>query len=78
MLNLQDGSERLDKRIGKLHTPTLIVWGEQDLMIPVETGRRLQRLIPNSKLEIIAECGHLPTLEQPAEFVSRTLKFLAP
>ena len=75
--NLTGGRERLDERLAEIKTPTLILWGEQDAMIPVATGRSFQRLIPGSQLEIIGECGHLPALEKPGELVRQVLKFLA-
>lgn len=74
--NQQDGRERLDEVISQLSLPTLIVWGEQDEMIPLAVGRNLHRLIAGSKLEVIPECGHLPALEKPAEFVRCVLEFL--
>jgi len=74
--NLRDRRERLDDSISGLRVPTLIVWGEQDQIIPVETGQRMNRLIAGSKLDVIAECGHLPALEKPAELVRCVLEFL--
>jgi pimeloyl-ACP methyl ester carboxylesterase len=73
---LASDHERLDDTVGALQIPTLIVWGEQDAMIPLEIGQRLHRLIPGSKLAVIPECGHLPALEKPAEFVRSVLEFL--
>jgi len=74
--NLREGRERLDETIANLKMPVLVAWGEQDAMIPVETGRRLQQLIPGSNLHVIPDCGHLPALEKPAEFVRCVLEFL--
>jgi 2-hydroxy-6-oxonona-2,4-dienedioate hydrolase len=74
----EGGRERLDNVIGGIAAPTLIVWGEQDEMIPLTVGQRLQKLIAGSKLEVIPQCGHLPALEKPAEFARRVLEFLAP
>ncbi len=74
--NQQGGRERLDDAIGQLSVPTLIVWGEQDEMMPLSVGRNLHRLIPGSKLEVIPQCGHLPALEKPGEFAGRVLEFL--
>jgi 2-hydroxy-6-oxonona-2,4-dienedioate hydrolase len=76
--HLERGRERLDEMIGKLSMPTLIVWGEQDEMIPVSVGQRLQQLIPGSRLEVIPSCGHLPALEKPTEFTQCVLDFLSP
>jgi pimeloyl-ACP methyl ester carboxylesterase len=74
--NLAGGHERLNESIAGLKIPTLILWGEQDAMIPVETAWNFQRLIAGSRLEIIPECGHLPALEKPAELVRHVLDFL--
>jgi len=74
--NLRGGRERLDERIGKLSVPTLIIWGENDEVIPVAIGRRIQGLVPGSSLEVISQCGHLPELEKPGEFVPCLLQFL--
>jgi pimeloyl-ACP methyl ester carboxylesterase len=74
--NTSDGRERLDDRISGLTVPTLILWGENDAMIPLTAGRRIHELVPGSKLEIIPQCGHLPNLEKPAELVRRILEFV--
>ena len=73
----EGGRERLDNVIGGIAAPTLIVWGEQDEMIPLSVGQRLYQLIAGSKLEVIPQCGHLPALEKPAEFARCVLEFLA-
>lgn len=74
--NLRDGRERLDKTIGQLAMPVLLIWGEQDEMIPIANGRLMQSLIPGSRLEVIAQCGHLPAFEKPIEFTDCVLDFL--
>jgi pimeloyl-ACP methyl ester carboxylesterase len=74
--NQESGRERLDNVIAAVSAPTLILWGEQDEMIPLSVGQRLNELITGSKLEVIPQCGHLPALEKPAEFVRRVLEFL--
>lgn len=73
---LRSGREFLDKKLSALTSPTLIVWGEQDALIPVETGRGMQKLIPGSSLEVIPQCGHMPELEKPAELVRCVLEFV--
>jgi len=74
--NLRDGHESLDDKIAALKVPTLIMWGENDELIPAATGRLIHRLVPNSRLEVIAQCGHLPALEKPAELTNCVLNFL--
>ena len=74
--NLQDGRERLDESLADIKVPTLIIWGEQDAMIPVAAAHNFHRLIPGSQLEVVSECGHLPALETPAELVRHVLNFI--
>lgn len=57
--------------------PTLIVWGENDRIIPVEHGRRAHAAIPGSRLAVIPGTGHFPHAEEPAHFVSILRDFLA-
>ena len=45
--------------------PALVLCGEYDVLCPVDRHREMARLLPRARLEIIAEAGHLPTLERP-------------
>lgn len=63
------------ERIGSIRTPTLIVHGEKDLL-GVTVAESIQRLIPESVLEIIPHAGHMPFWEAPEEFFSRVDSFL--
>ena len=70
----------VDALIAELITikvPTLILWGREDKVIPLKVGEQLRRLIPNSTLEIIEQCGHIPQEEKPAETINRLSRFLA-
>ena len=49
----------------RTNTPTLILCGEYDALCPVRRHEFMAHLMPNAKLEIIQEAGHLPTLERP-------------
>ena len=51
-----------------LRVPTLIVWGREDKIVPVEVGEMYQKAIPDSRLEILNGCGHFPHLEKPDDF----------
>jgi pimeloyl-ACP methyl ester carboxylesterase len=57
--------------------PVLIVWGENDPIIPVEHGREANASLPNSRLEIFEETGHVPMLERPGRFIAALERFLA-
>lgn len=60
----------LDGRLASLKTPTSLIWGASDRVVPLSVGRRLQSLIKGSSLEVVEACGHMPQLECPAPVAS--------
>jgi pimeloyl-ACP methyl ester carboxylesterase len=58
-------------------TPTLIVWGERDPIIPVEHGLEAHVLLDNSRLEIFEGAGHFPQLDDPLRFAELLAEFVA-
>jgi pimeloyl-ACP methyl ester carboxylesterase len=54
-------------RLNAVAAPTLIIWGSDDRFVPVAAGQALHRMIPNSRLSILAQAGHLPMWERPDE-----------
>ena len=56
--------------------PFLLVWGERDPIIPVEHAYRAHRLVPGSRLEIFADAGHFPHLDDPLRFVRLLIEFM--
>lgn len=44
--------------------PTLLIWGNADLFVPIEVGSRIAELIPHARFESLNDCGHFPTLER--------------
>ncbi len=62
--------------LGKVTTPTLIVWGRQDAILPLECGELFRNAIPGSTLSVIDNCGHSPQMEKPDEFNSAVGAFL--
>jgi pimeloyl-ACP methyl ester carboxylesterase len=59
-----------------VRTPTLVVWGSGDAITPVSCGEIYARSIPGARLETIPDCGHLPEIEKPAEFVELVCDFV--
>jgi len=68
--------QKFARRRAKLQTPTLIIWGENDQMLPVEHARQAQALIPSAQLHIFAHCGHAPNIEYAEDFNRKVLEFL--
>ncbi len=56
--------------------PTLIVAGEEDRVIPVDSARKMQAAIKGAKSVVISGAGHVANLEEPAQFTSTLQKFL--
>jgi len=68
---------RLDGRLGEIHVPTLVTWGRQDQLVPVEIGERYANGIAGAKLVTFDKCGHVPAAEHTAEWLSAVGQFLA-
>lgn len=64
----QRPATRRDARLASLSLPTLIVWGAQDPLVPVEQARRAARAIAGARLHVFDRCGHWPQYEHPGEF----------
>ncbi|HYU98467.1 MAG TPA: alpha/beta hydrolase [Pyrinomonadaceae bacterium] len=63
-------------RYPTISVPTLILWGEDDRVIPLLIGQRLKAAIPNSRLEQIQLAGHIPQEEQPDAVIAHMRAFL--
>ncbi len=60
-----------------ISAPTLLVFGAGDRLTPPAIGERMQAEIPNARLEIIPDAGHLVNIEQPEAFNRTVLAFLS-
>ena len=59
--------EDLSARLDDIRAPTLLLWGDKDLVSPVAIGRRLEQALPDSTLRIIPGGDHDMALTHPAE-----------
>ncbi len=59
--------------LGGVAAPTLVVWGGDDGIVPLECGQRYAQEIPHASLEVIPQCGHFVEMEKPAE-LARLMK----
>jgi pimeloyl-ACP methyl ester carboxylesterase len=73
---IPDNIDELIGRYSEITVPTLIIWGREDEIIPLENGIRLHRAIRNSQLVIIDRCGHDPPEECPKEVLEVIQRFL--
>jgi pimeloyl-ACP methyl ester carboxylesterase len=66
----------LRRRIHRLQSPTLIVWGESDRLVSPSYAEDFRSQIKDARVTILPECGHQPMLEKQDEFVSLVAEFL--
>lgn len=60
-----------------ISAPTLLIWGEHDSLVPPALGDILCQEIPHAQLLILKHAGHVAMFDQPAQFNTAVLKFLA-
>jgi len=64
-------------RLPTITAPSLIIWGRQDRVVPMDAGLRLVAGIPNSELHIFNQCGHWAQWEHADKFNRMVLDFLS-
>ena len=69
-------SQTLAFLLGAVRTPALLVWGEDDRVVPLSAGRCYARALPNAELHTIAACGHCVDMERPDELSALVTGFL--
>ena len=64
-------------RLPEIEAPTLIVWGDKDILVPVKDAYAFDELIPDSRLIVYEDIGHVAMLETPERFNADLRAFLA-
>lgn len=70
-------ADRVSREAHLITAPTLLIWGDKDRDVPLQDGKHLHREIPNSRLVVFRECGHLPHEEYPQAFTRVVSEFCA-
>ena len=60
----------------RISVPTLLVWGDDDKVVPPGYGPAFRDLIPGARLEVFANCGHIPHTEYTEEWVAKVAGFM--
>jgi pimeloyl-ACP methyl ester carboxylesterase len=66
---------KLARRLHRVQCPTLLLWGDQDRLIPPAYAKAYQALLPQAELKLIPDCGHLPMFECEEQLVNAVLEF---
>ena len=64
------GDPALRARLADVQVPVLVVWGESDRVVTPAYGRAVAASFPHARFELLAECGHMPQIEQPARLLA--------
>ncbi len=67
---------RLPVLLSQVKIPTLVVWGRQDAIVPLNCGELYQAATPGAQLVVIERCGHSPQVEKPQDFLDAVVPFL--
>ncbi|HEX9960803.1 MAG TPA: alpha/beta hydrolase [Pyrinomonadaceae bacterium] len=67
---------RIEQDAQFISQPTLLVWGENDTVIPIQNGYKLHDAILNSRLVVFKDCGHNPQEEKSEDFVDVVSEFV--
>jgi pimeloyl-ACP methyl ester carboxylesterase len=68
-------ANRIETDAHLINQPTLLIWGEDDNVIPVRNGEKLYDSIVHSRLVVLKDCGHVPPEEKPERFVELVTEF---
>jgi len=71
-----DDIEEIVSQYKKIKIPTLIIWGEDDISIRVYNAYRLHYMLPNSKLKVFSNIGHMPHEEAPKKVIKEIRSFM--
>ncbi len=74
--SMTSGHDLLDFQLHRIEKPTLLVWGAQDKLIPLEVGESMHKKIPGSSMLIVEGCGHLAPSECSKPILKDSLSFL--
>lgn len=69
--------DRLTARYPTIQQRTLVIWCDRDETVPIESGVRLARTLPNARLKVISGCAHAPQDERPGAVVDLFKRFLS-
>lgn len=67
----------VDGKLGAIKAPTLVIWGREDALTPLASGKMMASEIAGSQSVILDGCGHIPQLECAGPFNTALMKFLS-
>jgi pimeloyl-ACP methyl ester carboxylesterase len=69
-------SQTLPHLLGGVRAPALVVWGDDDQIVPRSAGEQYAKLLPNARFELVRACGHCVEMEQPDQLTRLVRSFI--
>ncbi|HEX2891003.1 alpha/beta hydrolase [Vineibacter terrae] len=69
-------SQTLPHLLGGVRVPSLVVWGDDDRVVPLSAGHLWASRLPDARLEIVKGCGHCVEMEKPDAFAALVTSFM--
>jgi pimeloyl-ACP methyl ester carboxylesterase len=69
--------DKLPRRLARVTTPTLVLWGAHERLFPVEMAHKFVEALPDATLQVFDDCGHMAPFENPTTFAQAIAQFCA-
>ena len=69
-------NQSLPHLLGGVRAPALVVWGDDDKVVPTSAGERYAAVLPQARLEVVRACGHCVEMEQPDQLLRLVRTFI--
>jgi 2-hydroxy-6-oxonona-2,4-dienedioate hydrolase len=76
-MSLTEIDSRLPNEVSSIRHPALVIWGQEDNLIPLESGKQLAGDLSSGRLEVIEGAGHTPSDDSPEEVAGLITDFLS-
>ncbi|HBK08694.1 MAG TPA: alpha/beta hydrolase [Acetobacteraceae bacterium] len=70
-------SQTLPHLLGGVRAPALVVWGDDDKIVPISAGQAYARALPGASMTTVPECGHFAEMEKPDAVAKLAIDFLS-
>jgi pimeloyl-ACP methyl ester carboxylesterase len=70
-------NQTLPHLLGGVRSPTLVIWGDDDRIVPISAGQAYTRALRNARMQTVPGCGHFAEMEKPQDVAKLTIDFLA-
>lgn len=70
-----DAQVLTDEQLENIQTPTLLIHGREDRVVPLETSWKLANSLPNAELHVFSKCGHWTQIERTEAFCNLAMHF---